>query len=249
MKYGLLPLLLAGAMHSSMAWAAPGAWMLSLHLPQGQHTLAMPQPMRLAEALQSVDTTHTDPLQDYDSRSVFLARAADQAAFVQRRLMLESELAALPDDCGASAVLTKVRQHTLGARRLWETDRIQLALFPHLNRWIDQSMHVQVRVRPSQIWLMGAAPAPVSLPVVAGGTLRDYLDQHRISARSGVVAVIQPDGRWQWVPAGYWNAVPHAVAPGATLWLPLPSRCAGDPDDHTSLNTRVAALLAESVPE
>lgn len=100
-------------------------------------------------------------------------------------------------------------------------------------------------LRPGTIRITGAVQSPCTLP------LRPMLDAYRYLAECprarradrDWVYVIQPDGRVFRQGVAPWNrSAPLALAPGATIYVPLPERAAQAVD--TTLNHDLADFLA-----
>ncbi|UNK42209.1 capsule biosynthesis GfcC family protein [Luteimonas sp. S4-F44] len=142
---------------------------------------------------------------------------------------LETELAALP-------VTGRVNN---------ELDARVVEVRPEANLVLRPGDRITYPTRPADVRVTGAVVATCTLPHVP---LRDAVDYLRDCPVAGadrdLLFAVQPDGTVQMLGIAGWNRSPRqALAPGATLYVPLPERDlhrAGAPD----LNRELAAFLA-----
>ena len=142
---------------------------------------------------------------------------------------LEAELAELP-------VTGRVR-NALDAR--------VVEVRPEANLVVQPGDRITYPTRPADVRVTGAVVASCTLPHVP---LRDAVDYLRDCPTAGadrdLLFAVQPDGTVQILGIAAWNRSPRqALAPGATLYVPLPERDlrrAGAQD----LNRELAAFLA-----
>ncbi|WP_197076456.1 capsule biosynthesis GfcC family protein [Luteimonas sp. FCS-9] len=152
-----------------------------------------------------------------------------QPATAAAAARLEAELAAMP-------VTGRVRNE-LAAR--------VVEVRPETNLVLQPGDHVLYPTRPTQVRVTGAVAAPCTLPHAPLRDAVEYLHDCPAAAADGdLLFAVQPDGTVQTLGIAAWNRSPHqALAPGATLYVPLPERDlrrAGTPD----LNRELADFLA-----
>lgn len=115
---------------------------------------------------------------------------------------------------------------------------------PSANLPLADGDRIHYPQRPTTVRVVGAVAAPCTLAHVA---LRDALEYRNAcpvaSADRDWLFVIQPDGEVQRLGIAAWNRSPaHPLAPGATLYVPLPERALRDVD--TEFNSAFADFIA-----
>ncbi|MEN5118119.1 capsule biosynthesis GfcC family protein [Luteimonas sp. TWI662] len=116
---------------------------------------------------------------------------------------------------------------------------------PEANLVLQPGDRITYPTRPADVRVTGAVVVPCTLP---HAPLRDAVDYLRDCPTAGadrdLLFAVQPDGTVQMLGIAAWNRSPkQALAPGATLYVPLPERDlrrAGAPD----LNREFASFLA-----
>jgi hypothetical protein len=103
-------------------------------------------------------------------------------------------------------------------------------------------------LRPSTIRIVGAVEHACAVPLQPAQDARRYLAACPYAKRADRdwIYVIQPDGHVFRQGVALWNrSAPLSLAPGATIYVPLPARAAGTVDE--SLNHDLADFLATQV--
>lgn len=124
-----------------------------------------------------------------------------------------------------------------------EPRRLELDL--DANGLLADGDHFVYPLRPSTIAVVGAVVQDCTLPHVPLQDVADYLPAcaHSRAADPDRVYVVQPDGQVQVVGIAAWNrSPPQALAPGATVYVPLAEPVVGkvDPD----FNREFASFIA-----
>jgi hypothetical protein len=116
------------------------------------------------------------------------------------------------------------------------------------NRPLQSGDRLFYPLRPTTIRVVGAVRQPCTLPLRPMQDARLYLSVCPYAGRADHdwIYVIQPDGRVFRQGVALWNrSAPLSLAPGATIYVPLPTRAAGTVDE--SLNSDLADFLATQV--
>jgi hypothetical protein len=103
-------------------------------------------------------------------------------------------------------------------------------------------------LRPTTIRIVGAVEHACTVPLQAAQDARRYLAACPYAKRADRdwIYVIQPDGHVFRQGVALWNrSAPLSLAPGATIYVPLPARAAATVDE--SLNSDLADFLATQV--
>ena len=244
-KYYVPILLLGLALLGPMEGAA--AWTVQLLGSPPPPALNYVERQRLSQVLLDAQAmTHLPAM------TGFVATVADQTAFQQRRdaLIARWDEAGMSDAAAAIHQLQQVlRARQWGARRNWTVDVDALQVHPELDPWLDADLLWRPTPPAQGVLVAGAVNQAGVQPFIPGGDIKDYLPaQRHPRAERDVVALVQADGVVQWAPIAYWNRVPHAVAPGAIIYIPF----VGDwwrSQRVDQLNQATIALFAESIAE
>lgn len=164
----------------------------------------------------------------HDLQALQGARAVS-AATVDAAARLEAELAALP-------VTGRIRN---------ELDARVVEVRPEANPVLQAGDRIVYPTRPAQVRVTGAVVAPCMLPHAPLRDALDYLHDCPVAgADRDLLFVVQPDGAVQMLGIGAWNrSPPQALAPGATLYVPLSARDLRRADAE-DLNRELADFLA-----
>lgn len=182
-----------------------------------------------------------------------LMRRSQVVAHVRLKAGLLYDLDLLADPASVDADLSQAASRL----RAWlagrvATGRVVVQLEPRrleldldANGLLADGDHFVYPLRPSTITVVGAVVRDCTLPHVPLQDVADYLPacaRSRAADRDQVY-VVQPDGRVQTVGIAAWNrSPPQALAPGATVYVPLaePAVSKIDPD----FNREFASFIA-----
>jgi len=126
----------------------------------------------------------------------------------------------------ADALADQVYALPVTGRVVTELSPRRLDISPAANLPLVDGDHVYFPRRPTQVRVVGAVVAPCAVPHAPIDDALTYLSQCLVQgADRDWLFVVQPDGRVQKIGIALWNrSEPQALAPGATLYVPLPAR-------------------------
>ncbi|TDK30886.1 capsule biosynthesis GfcC family protein [Luteimonas terrae] len=204
---------------------------------------------RLADAV--IAAMPTDDA--YASGAVLTRRSAQQAQIRLKAGLLHDlgVLAASADpalSAQADALASQVYALPVTGRVVTELSPRRLEMSPAANLPLVDGDHVYFPRRPTQVRIVGAVVAPCVVPHAPLDDALAYLSHCPVQgADRDWLFVVQPDGAVQKIGIALWNrSEPQALAPGATLYVPLPARQLRGLSGQ--FNAEFAAFLATQRP-
>ncbi len=185
----------------------------------------------------------------YPTGAVLTRQSAQQTQIrLKAGLLHDLEALALSRDASLSRQAERLADHIdalpVTGRVVTELAPRRLEASPASNLPLMDGDHLYYPLRPSQVSVVGAVDAPCLLAYVALQNASDYLQHCPVQGGDpDWLFAVQPDGTVHRIGIALWNrSEPVSLAPGATLYVPLPERAlralSGD------FNTEFAQFLA-----
>lgn len=172
------------------------------------------------------------PTDEAFATGAVLTRQSEQQAQIRLKAGLLHDLGVLAQSYDAAlaaqadALADQIYPMPVTGRVVTELSPRRLEMSPAANLPLVDGDHVYYPRRPSHIRIVGAVVAPCFVPHTPLEDALAYLQhcpQH--GADRDWLFIVQPDGHVQRIGIALWNrSEPRALAPGATLYVPLPAR-------------------------